>query len=97
MEQTGVAYSRCSLVLADLLVASVVSMVALVPSRATPSGAIDSGDAAWMIIGRGSGDPNPLIMGPLFRLIADRCDDLAFCRCSPLDVCGCLVLLVAIK
>jgi hypothetical protein len=34
-----------------LLVASVVSMVALTPSRR------DSGGAAWMISDRGSGDP----------------------------------------
>jgi hypothetical protein len=27
---------------------------------AMPSGAMDSGDAAWMIVGRGSGNPNPL-------------------------------------
>ena len=46
-----------SLVLAALLVAAAVSMVALAPSRATPSGAIDSDDATWTISGRGSGDP----------------------------------------
>jgi hypothetical protein len=40
----------------------------------------------------GTRTPNPLILGPLFRLVADRCDDLGFSRSRPLDVCGRLVL-----
>jgi hypothetical protein len=51
---------------------SSVSMVAFAPSlrcSATPSGAVDSGDATWMISGRGSGDPNPKILGPLSWLV----------------------------
>ncbi len=43
-----------SLVLAALLVTAVVSMVALAPSQATPSGAIDSDDATRTISGRGT-------------------------------------------
>ena len=35
-------------------------MVALHHRGATPSGALDSDDTAWMIVDRGSGDPNPL-------------------------------------
>jgi hypothetical protein len=46
-----------SLVPAALLITAAVSMVALAPSRATPSGAIDSDDATWTISGRGRGDP----------------------------------------
>ncbi len=34
----------------------------------------------------------PLILGRLFRLVADRCDDLRFYRSRTLDVCGRLVL-----
>jgi hypothetical protein len=45
-----------------------------------------------MILGRGSGDPNPLILGQLFRLFANRCDDLHFPRSHSLDGCGHLVL-----
>jgi hypothetical protein len=37
-------------------------------------------------------DSNPLILGPLFRLVADRCGDLGFPRSRMLDVCGRLVL-----
>lgn len=58
-DETTTTERRWSLILADLLVASVVPMVALAPSRRDPSGAIDSGDAAWMIVGRRSGDPEP--------------------------------------
>ena len=35
---------------------------------------------------------NPLILGPLFWLVADRCDDLRFRRSRSLDGCGHLVL-----
>jgi hypothetical protein len=84
---------RRSLVLAASLVASSVSMVALAPSRrdavkapltpATRRGRSPAEGAA----------PNPLILGLLFRLIADRCDDLGFPRSRVLDVCGRLALL----
>jgi hypothetical protein len=52
----------------------------------------------WSRNGRGSSleglaTPNPLILGLLFRLVADRCDDLLFSRSRTLDVCGRLVLL----
>jgi hypothetical protein len=40
----------------------------------------------------GTRTPNPLILGLLFRLVADRCDDLGFSRSRTLDVCGRLVL-----
>ena len=40
----------------------------------------------------GTRTPNPLILGPLFRLVADRRDDLEFSRLRTLDVCGRLVL-----
>jgi hypothetical protein len=46
-----------SLLLADLLVASVSQWWRLRDRGATPSGAIDSSDAAWMIVGRGSSEP----------------------------------------
>jgi hypothetical protein len=38
------------------------------------------------------GDPNPLILGLLFRLVADSCYDLGFSRSRTLDVFGRLVL-----
>jgi hypothetical protein len=31
---------------------------------------------------------NPLILGPLFRLVVDRCSDLAFSRSQTFVVCG---------
>jgi len=40
----------------------------------------------------GAATPNPLILGLLFRLVANRCDDLGFSRPRTLDVCGRLVL-----
>jgi hypothetical protein len=40
----------------------------------------------------GAVTPNPLILGPLFRLVADRCDDLGFPRSRMLDVYGRLML-----
>ena len=40
----------------------------------------------------GARTPNLLILGPLFRLVADRCDDLRFRRSRSLDDCGHLVL-----
>ena len=40
----------------------------------------------------GTRTPNPLIPGPLFRLVADRCDDLELPGSRMLDVCGRLVL-----
>jgi hypothetical protein len=40
----------------------------------------------------GATTPNPLILGLLFRLVADRCDDIGFLRSRMLDVCGRLVL-----
>jgi hypothetical protein len=40
----------------------------------------------------GTRTPNPLILGPLLRLVADGCDDLAISRYRPLNICGRLVL-----
>ena len=40
----------------------------------------------------GTRTPNPLILGLLFRLVTDRCDDLELRGSRMLDVCGRLVL-----
>jgi hypothetical protein len=40
-------------------------------------------------------DSNPLILGPLFRLVADRCGDLAFPAITHVDGCGRLVFVHA--
>jgi hypothetical protein len=87
-----------SLVLAALLVAMVVSMVALAPSRErrrqaplTPPARRGRSPA------EGAATPNPLILGRLFRLVADRCDDLGFLQPRRLDACGRLVLFCVIK
>lgn len=53
-----------------------------------PSG----GGVAWTASDEGAGIPNPLILGRLFRLVTDRCDDLRFPRLHSLDGCGRLVL-----
>jgi hypothetical protein len=42
----------------------------------------------------GAVTPKPLILGPLFRLVSDRCGDLEFSRSRTLDVCGRLALFV---
>jgi integrase len=45
----------------------------------------------------GTRTPNPLILGLLFRLVADSCGDLELPGSRALDVCGCLVLRGVIK
>src|SRR5947209_19676002 len=60
---------------------------------ATPSGAVDSGDAAWTISGRGSGDPEPLILGPWSWLFVDNADYL---RVSATANAHCLQLFAVI-
>jgi hypothetical protein len=71
-----------SLVLAALLVTAAVSMVALAPSRATPSGAIDFDDATWTISGEGAVTQNPRILGRLLWLFMDSTGYLRFCDCK---------------
>ncbi len=55
---------------------------------ATPSGAVDSGDATWTISGRRGGDLEPKILGLPLWVVADSVAYLRLspCRCSSLGV-----------
>jgi hypothetical protein len=52
----------------------------------------DGAEGGGIAVEAGNLTPNPLILGPLFRLVADRCDDLEFPRSRTFDVCGRFVL-----
>jgi hypothetical protein len=56
-----------------------------------PWGPADTTDHLPMLA-PGTPTPEPVILGPLFRLIVDRCDDLGFPDHRTFDVCGRLVL-----
>jgi hypothetical protein len=53
-------------------------LIATTPGRAFSRGARPTPTDHLPMLAPGTPTPNPLILGRLFRLVADRCDDLSF-------------------
>jgi hypothetical protein len=85
MEGTGLCALPVPSGLADETIA------ATAPHELRTGGANSMSACGWLAA---LSTPEPLILGPLFRLVADRCDDLALSRSRTLVVCGRLALSV---
>jgi hypothetical protein len=67
------------------------------PGRAFSRGARPTPTDHLPMLAPGTPTPNPLILGRLFRLVMDRCDDLGFPWLRTRDICGRLALFCVIK